>query len=362
MTDPLTNLITTYHELNAAVVDELHEEPSALEFMRYVATHRPFVVRRAVSEWKACRKWDAGYLRQTMGDEEVRVAVTPSGNADAVVERKEDDTLLFVEPHEIFEPFAEFLDSVVQQSSSSSSTTAAGHVKYAQTQNDNLRNEYSPLFPDVPANIPFARIALGQKAEAINLWLGDDRSTTAMHKDNYENLYCQIRGEKEFVLLSPGEMACVNERVLGRGRYVPGSAAAAATSSSGDDGDDDDDTRMVGDLEVQLDVHAERVPVATWDPDEPEKHATAYSHLAKPLRVTLREGDMLYLPSMWYHKVSQRVGEEGFVCAVNYWYDMDFAGSHWASTSFVRDVYYAEQMRPQYPRLEVGEERAEGSE
>ena len=34
MEDPIANVINTYHELNAAVVDELDEEPTALEFMR----------------------------------------------------------------------------------------------------------------------------------------------------------------------------------------------------------------------------------------------------------------------------------------------------------------------------------------
>lgn len=97
-------------------------------------------------------------------------------------------------------------------------------------------------------------------------------------------------------------MPCVNEQLLRKGRYVPSSTA--------------------GTLEVQLDEEAEAIPVALWDPDMPEKLTTPYSHLAKPLRVTLREGDMLYLPSLWYHKVSQSVGEEGFVCAINYWYDM----------------------------------------
>ena len=65
---------------------------------------------------------------------------------------------------------------------------------------------------------------------------------------------------------------------------------------------------------------------------------------------------MLYLPSMWYHKVSQTAGDEGFVCAVNYWYDMEFAGEHWSQANFVRDVYWAEQKRPQYPELELTSE------
>jgi peptidyl-lysine (3S)-dioxygenase / protease len=249
-------------------------------------------------------------------------------NADAVVEQP-DRSLVFVEPHEIFEPFSKFLDSILATSSSPSSPSGQ-NVKYAQTQNDNLRNEYSGLYPDVPKDVPFARVALGQNADAINFWLGDDRSVTSLHKDNYENIYVQIRGQKHFVLLPPIEMPCVNERLLRKGRYAP-----STTNEERGSGNED---KLVINLAPG---DEECVPVATWDPDLPDSRTTSYSHLSKPLRLTLNEGDMLYLPAMWYHKVSQTVGKEGFVCAVNYWYDMDFAGPFWAQNAFVRDVLEA---------------------
>jgi hypothetical protein len=77
--DPIADLITAYHEFNATVIDELHEEPSALEFMRYVAKNRPFVVRGGAKAWKACESWDAAYLSDVMRSEDVQVAVTPYG-------------------------------------------------------------------------------------------------------------------------------------------------------------------------------------------------------------------------------------------------------------------------------------------
>lgn len=77
--DPIADLISNYHELNATVVDELYEEPSALEFMRYVARNRPFLVRGGAKSWKACETWDATYLAEVMKDEDVQVAVTPYG-------------------------------------------------------------------------------------------------------------------------------------------------------------------------------------------------------------------------------------------------------------------------------------------
>ena len=135
----------------------------------------------------------------------------------------------------------------------------------------------------MPADIPFARIALQKTADAVNVWIGNERSVTALHKDNYENVYVQIRGQKQFTLLSPVELPCVNERSLPRARYN-----LVTESCKGD----------VEEFGIENLEGEQLVPVAIWDPDDPEKRGTKYSHLAKPLRVTLNQGDMLYLPAM----------------------------------------------------------------
>lgn len=88
-------------------------------------------------------------------------------------------------------------------------------------ENDNLRGEYEQLYKDVDKDISWAKFAFGgQEPDAINLWIGNSRSVTALHKDNYENIYCQIIGSKHFVLLSPLETACVNERMLPCATYA----------------------------------------------------------------------------------------------------------------------------------------------
>ncbi|KAI9929294.1 hypothetical protein ASPWEDRAFT_184203 [Aspergillus wentii DTO 134E9] len=338
---PIADLITTYHELNATIIDEFHEEPSALEFMRYVAKNRPFVVRSGAKSWKAYKEWNAEYLAKVMKDKDVQVAVTPYGNADGVVET-EDGTLLAVEPHQMQENFLDFMHYVQADSSiPPPSPPEIRNVKYGQTQNDNLRSEYSTLFADVPQDIPWARIALQQPPDAINFWLGNARSVTAMHKDNYENVYVQIRGQKHFVLLPPIEMPCANEQFLTQHHYTPVSAQDSET------------------LQVKPQINPEPIPVAIWDPEVPSERTSEYSHLSKPLSLTLNEGDMLYLPAMWYHKVKQSSGEEGFACAVNYWYDMSFEGAFWAQNSFVRDVVLEGRRRVGYPNLEIGEKNKE---
>ncbi|EME47551.1 hypothetical protein DOTSEDRAFT_69487 [Dothistroma septosporum NZE10] len=335
--DPLVTLLTSYHGLNPSVVSELDHLPSALEFSRYTALNRPFVVRGGAITWTAVERWSGRYLAAVLKDQDVKVAVTPHGNADAVVE-DERGRLLFVEPHEIHEPFCDLLKYVQDDSKQHKPL-----VKYAQPQNDSLRLEYPELFQDVPSGIPFASEALNQEPDAINFWLGNDRSTTSLHKDNYENIYAQIRGEKHFVLLPPVEIPCVNETPLQFARYHPCS---------------EDEHK----LEPRADTDTEQVPIPLWDPDEPTIRSTAYSEHSRPLRVTLSEGDIMYLPAMWYHKVKQGNGPEGFSCSVNYWYDMEFGGSFWTSKAFVRDVYNAQARRIKYPALSLAGDRGPQTE
>jgi jumonji domain-containing protein 7 len=87
-------------------------------------------------------------------------------------------------------------------------------------ENDNLRGEYMSLFTDVEREIPWVRVDLREELDAINLWIGNSKSVSALHKDNYENIYCQIVGEKQFVLLPPIAHACVGEQELATASYI----------------------------------------------------------------------------------------------------------------------------------------------
>ncbi|KAF1945941.1 Clavaminate synthase-like protein [Clathrospora elynae] len=290
--------------------------------MRYVARNRPFVIRNGAASFSARKKWNATYLKDVMSGQNVNVAITPHGNADSVISLPSSGSL-FVKPFETEEPFQDVVDKIQKQELDED---YVGPTRYAQTQNDNLRNEYSTLFADVPKSIPFARIALEKDPDAINFWLGNSKSVTALHKDNYENIYVQILGRKHFVLLPPVEAACVNERSVLAATYQSRTTSQGSSSLSKDN------------LVIAIDDPEEYVPFATWDPDAPYANTTPYSQSSQPLRITLEEGDMLYLPALWYHKVSQSCNHEGICVAANYWYDLDFSGGFWSSANFVRSV------------------------
>ncbi|GAO16993.1 hypothetical protein UVI_02022300 [Ustilaginoidea virens] len=292
-TTTLRDLLSNYYELNSSAIEELDAEPSPLEFMRYVSRNTPFVIRGGASSWKATQKWDAAYLKSALAGQTVNVAITPHGNADAPTFSPKHGITVLSKPHEEPQMFDRFLGYVIRQEIEADFPENS-EVRYAQTQNDNLRDEYACLFPDAQRDIPFARIALRKGPDAVNLWIGNSKSVTAVHKDNFENIFVQVVGRKHFVLLPPVSQPCMNEVLLPPATYK----------------------RDGVELSIRLDDDADLVPIATWDPEDPQVNATPLSQYAQPMKVTLNPGDMLYLPAMWY--------------------DMDFSGPLYSLASLVR--------------------------
>ncbi len=61
-------------------------------------------------------------------------------------------------------------------------------VPYYSLQNDCLRQELPMVAAMVPPCLPLTTESFGTEPDAVNLWIGDERSTTTTHKDHYENV------------------------------------------------------------------------------------------------------------------------------------------------------------------------------
>lgn len=64
----------------------------------------------------------------------------------------------------------------------------------------------------------------------------------------------------------------------------------------------------------------EKVPWIPLDPLAPDLARYPSYCQAQALRCTVRAGEMLYLPALWFHHVQQSHG----CIAVNFWYDMEY--------------------------------------
>lgn len=122
-----------------------------------------------------------------------------------------------------------------------------------------------------------------------------------VHKDPYENIYCVISGYKDFILIPPIDLSTVPRNKYSTGIYKT---------------DPTDGTMKI--------VTDEKNPLITeWvsiDPLNPDlKKYPDYSK-STVYEVRVNAGDILYLPSLWYHHVRQ-----SHKCiAVNFWYDMEY--------------------------------------
>ncbi|XP_014668771.1 PREDICTED: jmjC domain-containing protein 7-like isoform X2 [Priapulus caudatus] len=226
-------------------------------------------------------------LRSMFSDKELSVAVTPNGYADAVLGNN------FVMPEERKMAFSHFLDIIDKK-------VEANGVFYIQKQNSNLTEEFPELLGDVDADIGWATEAFGKRPDAVNFWMGEEQAISSLHKDPYENLYYVISGSKTFTLIPPTDRPFIPYKNYQPAEYHEDSAT--------------------GKWEVVTKHGLDQVPWIPVDPLNPDVERFPQYADANVVTVTVNAGEMLYLPSLWFHHVMQSHG----CIAVNYWYDMDY--------------------------------------
>lgn len=219
------------------------------------------------------------------------------------------------------------------KSNTATSSTTKQIIYYLQSQNSNLTTHSSlaPLLAQniVPSTFAFAHPALAEP-EAINIWMGDDRSITSLHRDPYENLYLVLKGSKTFTLYPPVDEIVLPTRLVRTGKYT-----FDATKGEFDielDPTDNDATSAADSSNI-----GPRIPWIPLSPPTPLPDLLAayplYIH-ARPRTVTVHTGEILYLPSGWFHHVTQTCGtwKDGSIApciAVNWWFDADYDGERY---------------------------------
>ncbi|RHY79997.1 hypothetical protein DYB31_001796 [Aphanomyces astaci] len=239
-------------------------QPTPLEFYRnYVSKNIPVIITNAMDSWPAMAKWTNEYLVDTLGETQVTVDVTPFGYGDAVVRHSIVHTWhplthpfqttvgtdnVFVMPEERSMSFRDFLAILHDP--------CFDGVPYLSHQNDSLRDQFPALVDDVDPMLAFASEAFGNTPEAVNLWIGDERAVSTMHKDHYE-----VRQS------------------------------------------------------IAMQDNNDLTPWIPVNPLHPQVEKYPLTKHLQPLVVTLEAGETLYLPSLWYHRATQLTE----TVAVNYW-------------------------------------------
>ncbi|KAL4423232.1 hypothetical protein ABPG77_000024 [Micractinium sp. CCAP 211/92] len=433
----LQQLSHDIRDLDVGSSVDRHQKLPVVQFLRdYVAANKPVVLTGVVSHWPAYANWNDEYLCQVAGDTEVTVALTPNGRADAVTplpsscgaglgSASSEATSpgsgsptaaaaeaavsglagscsengggraaargngagtagheeCFALPHQVKMPLRDFLAllrSSRQNPSGSNDSTAelAGGgrvVPYLQYQNSSLTAEVPQLLGDIDLLLSWATQAFGGLPEAVNLWIGDERSVTSWHSDPFENIYAVVAGSKTFTLMPPAELYRMRLRQysqasmqrlcrrhpailaniarvrLARATYKPVGGSAPAGSREAVEAVasgaaalapalHDPPERVLWssvlptpDMRQQQQQQQCRAAVegGLHQPGKapaaaPARDLFADPSLPPPLVVTVKAGEALYLPAKWWHQVEQEPDASGRAIAVNYWYDMKF--------------------------------------
>ena len=139
----------------------------------------------------------------------------------------------------------------------------------------------------------------------MNLWIGDERSVSSLHKDHFENMYAVITGEKTFTLLPPTDILYLKEKEYSTMQYkIKGChSSQPASQCAAESNNQLLGVPVVGRLKkADLELTSAGCPSSSlmWietDPDDPEvlkKHpAFRYAH---PIRCKIQPGEVLYIP------------------------------------------------------------------
>ncbi|RLN56243.1 hypothetical protein BBJ29_002584 [Phytophthora kernoviae] len=201
-----------------------------------------------------------------------------------------------------------------------------------------LSHQFPALFDEVPPAMELAMQAFGNEPDAVNIWIGDERAVSTMHKDHYENMYCVVKGQKHFTLLAPSAVGCLYEREFPSARY-----RHAASPEPGEHEANVIDLAATKHFHQKYPQHAEWSILSSpdkgdtpWIPVDPLNIDTERYPMAaelQPLEVVVNAGEVLYLPSLWYHRAAQLCP----TISVNYWHDMEF-DCRYVYFNFVHDI------------------------
>lgn len=354
--EQLLTLLDDYRDFNSGPI-AVQPIPTAVEFAKQVSKGYPCLyqaytktkdenskthvaVDPSLLDYPAF-KWTKQDLFNLI-DEEVEVAATPTGRADDLHHVEGQDEAVFLAPATvnmtIQELFAKLVSPTRTDPSPSSFQTqsspnpSTSPVYYLQSQNSNLTSTpLRRLYKHIPPTLPFADSVLSDQPEATNIWIGTHHSTTSLHRDPYENLYLVLKGTKVFTLYPPVDEITLPTALVRTGKYVfdPTNGAFSVTLDEADTAGSEEPPR---------------IPWISVDPSVPREELVVkypmYAH-SSPRTVEVTEGQVLYLPSGWYHHVVQRCGvwdedsSEAPCIAVNYWYDMEYEGEKYVMRQLI---------------------------
>lgn len=152
---------------------------------RAYAPNRPIVLTDMMRDWKALERWTWPYLRKVAGHAEV-----------SVMEHRETARHYDLNVNHLSQPttLGEFISWIERVKHS--------NARYMVARNNGLT---SPGLRVLQRDLGFFGGVLDRKRldGFAFLWVGPGGTVTPLHHDTANNMFCQVRGRKRFILIDP---------------------------------------------------------------------------------------------------------------------------------------------------------------
>ena len=237
-------------------------------FRRLKFQRTPVVVSGALGNWKALAKWDLEYLAAVLGTTEVTTEVSTTNsfptlprNGSRAKQTRSGGQSNKRPSLEL--PFAEFAARLAQQNlnrtESRDRAQRNGSVENLYLKDKGLVEKFPGLIADIPLQ---PAISTNEHYPSI-LWVGAAGTNTPLHYDAVDGLFAQVRGRKQFTLFAPDDSPSLYPfPIFSRISYFS-----------------------------RIDL--QQVDRALFP---------RFSN-AKPIKLVLEPGELLYLPAFWWHHV-----------------------------------------------------------
>lgn len=224
-------------------IEERDTLPSRDEFLsRYMAKSRPVVFRGGARDWPAVADWTPQSLAEKAGDNQINVQQSPN-------------SIFGLDPKKGGPRYEEVQTTLGEYVSSLMHGDENGVRYYVQRVN------IPEKLPELLGDIVVPDYVDPEKIYLTNLWLGPAGNVTTLHYDTPNNFLAQIKGRKRFRMFAPGQM---------RNLYP---CRGKAYNMS------------------QVDI------------ENPDYEAFPRLRRAQMYEVELNEGDLLFIPTYWWHQV-----------------------------------------------------------
>lgn len=284
----------------------------------YLERNRPVIVTGVVDHWAALNKWNRDFFRNEYAIENnIHVKLGLNGVFEGpewrsqwsdeplppfIAEQLEFPQLVMARPGQIDLKMPQIL-ALFQNETRDPDTDQwiSAYIEYTK-----MSAHFEKLKMDVPEIELFKEL----KLKTQNIWIGDGQTLGKMHFDEFENAMVMIKGSKQFMVYDPRHNHRLYEGHLPEARFRV------------DEGEGDLAYRLTR-SELMESTSLVMSPVDILNPD-----FALFPNFneARPMNCTVGPGQMLFLPSFWWHEVQSFPHQsEPVNIAVNFWYEPFFS-------------------------------------